>query len=110
MTLKSGRLGVADIPAGQDFVVYTCGSGAGNTAVAAGVTISLCNCGSNQIKFRVSVCLANAPVAGEYLEYDTILPVGGVFERTGKAVSAGERVVVRCDVAGGSVRVEGFEK
>lgn len=110
MTLKAGKLGALDVPAGADTVLYTCGSGAGNTAAAATASIWLCNRGAAPVKFRVAVSAADAPTAAEYIEYDTTLAVGGVFERSGLALSAGERIVVRTDIATLSARAHGFEK
>lgn len=110
MTLKSGKLGNADLAAGANTVLYTCGSGAGNTAIAATVTVAICNRGDVNALVRLAVCAGDAPAAGEYLEYDVLVPPKGVLERGGIVLSATERVVARSSLANVSARVMGFEK
>lgn len=110
MTLKAGKLGSADLGAGADVVLYTCGSGAGNTAVAATATVALVNRGTASAKVRIAVGPADAPAAADYLEYDFDLGAKAVLERTGIAVSAGERIIVRSDTATVSARAHGYEK
>lgn len=110
MTVNSGKLGNADLGAAANTTVYTCGSGVGNTAVAATVTVSLCNRGAAPATVRIAVAAAAAPTAAEYIEYGVTLPAGGVLERTGIVLSAGERIVAYSDAATVSARVHGFEK
>lgn len=84
-------------------------------AVGAGLTrtvsISLVNRDpSVAAKVRIAIGTAAAPANGDYIEYDASLPANGVLERTGLAVGAGERVILRADTGTVTGRVHGFEE
>lgn len=110
MTLNTGKLGSIDMPVGIDHVLYTCGAGAGNTAVAATATVAFCNRGTTLAKVRLAIGSADVPTAADYIEYDFELGAKAVLERTGIVVSKDERIIVRSDTANVSARTHGFEK
>lgn len=103
--MPSGKLGNADLTGGQNKTLYTTPASTVTTA-----TISLTNRGTSIAYARVAIAQADVPVAAEYIEYDAPIPVGGTLERTGVAMSAGERIVVRTDVSSVSSRAHGFEE
>ena len=102
--MASGRLGNADLAANTDTVLYTVPAGQVDTVTVALVARTAA------ATVRVAVAATAVPAAAEYLEYDATLPAGGVLERTGIVMSAGEKIVARASVAGVSVRVHGFEE
>lgn len=100
----NGRLGTADLTANVDVVVYTVPVGFVATvtiAILARTTTGGVYCAVTQ----------SAEVTNQdYLEYNALVPVSGVLERTGVVLSAGEHIIVRSSVGGVSVRVHGFEE
>ncbi|MFZ6748505.1 hypothetical protein [Undibacterium sp. Ren11W] len=103
--MASGKLGSADLGAGVDTLLYTCPA-----LKLATVNISLCNRGAVPTTVRIAVGTGGAPAVTDYLEYETPLPGPGVLERTGIAVSAGEKIWARTVLATVSARAHGFEE
>lgn len=102
--MASGRLGKSDVPANADTDLYTVPAGYVATA-----NVWLCNRGAANATVRVAVrngAIGNA----DYLEYGTVIPPNGVLECRGIAMTAGEIVTVRSNVAAVSARVHGFEE
>lgn len=99
--MPSGLWGKADLAAGVDTQV--------GDPVPAGkvatLNIRFCNRGGVAAKYRVAIGTGGAPAAADYITYDK-----EIVEDTAIAVSAGEKVWVRSDVANVSVRVHGFEE
>lgn len=102
--MPSGRLGKAALAANTDTAVYTVPAG-----VVATANVNICNAGADEATVRVAVH-SGAIGPADYIEHGVKLPPGGVLERTGLALSAGEAITVRSDVAGVGVRVHGFEE
>lgn len=102
--MPSGRLGKSALAANVDVDVYTVPAG-----VVATANVNICNTGDAEVVVRVAV--RSGPLAdSDYIEHGLKLPPGGVLERTGIALSAGETITVRSDTAGVAVRVHGFEE
>jgi hypothetical protein len=110
MTTKQGNFGAQDLAANADVLLFTCGSGAGNTAVTATATVRFCNRTAGRPRVRLAIGPTDNIADATFMEYDTELRPNSVLENTGIALSAGERVFVRTDLAGVSVRAHGFEK
>lgn len=102
--MASGRLGKASIAANTDADVYTVPAG-----IVAAANVNICNTGAAAVKVRLAI-RSGALAAADYIEHDADVPAGGVLERTGLALTAGETVVVRASASGVSVRVHGFEE
>lgn len=102
--MASGTLGTAALAANTNTTVYTVPAG-----TVASLNISLVNRGSAEATVRFSVGSAS-PTNAQYLEYDAIVPAGGILERTAIVAGAGDNVVVRASTADCSVRVHGFEE
>jgi hypothetical protein len=63
------------------------------------VTIHLCN--RNTALALIRVCISttfNSPSAGDYIEYDSILPAGAELERTGIVIGNGQQIGVYSSV------------
>lgn len=103
--MPSGKLGAATLAAAADTELCTVAAGK-----VATVTVSICNRSANAAKLRIAVGTGAGPANGDYLEYDTPVPASGVLERSGIAMSAGEKVFVRSDIVGVDARVHGFEE
>lgn len=99
--MASGRLGAADLAAGIVATVYT--APADTFTIAS---ISICNRGNQATGIRVAIATSDAPTAAEYIEYDTELGGKGVIERTGIALGAGQKIVVRS--SGGATSAVAF--
>ena len=99
--MSAGKVGSADLAAGVVTLL-------GTADVVMVVNVSLVNRGLTNVKVRVAIGTGGAPVAADYIEYDAILAPGGVLERTGMALSAGENLWVYSDIATVSARANGL--
>lgn len=103
--MATGRLGVADLAATTDTVVYTVPSDTFSV-----VTVSLCNRGATTATVRVAVSSSTSPSASEYLEYDSDLLAKGVLERTGIVLdSTNKYLIVRSNLTSVNAVVMGIE-
>jgi hypothetical protein len=102
--MASGKLGSAALAADTDTTIYTCP--AETTAV---VNVNLCNRGGLGATVRVSIGAAS-PAEADYVEYGAVIPAGGVLERSGLVVGAGEVLVARANTGDVAVRAFGYEE
>lgn len=104
--MASGKLGIAQLSAGADTIVYTVP--AGNLAV---VNFNMVNLSATTDAYvTVSISEDSSPSAGEYIEYSARLNPSGVLERTGIAMSAGEKLIFNSDINNVNIRVHGIEE
>lgn len=104
--MASGKLGIAQLSAGADTIVYTVPSG--NLAV---VNFNMVNISTTTDAYvTVSISEDSSPSAGEYIEYQARLNPSGVLERTGIAMTAGEKLIFNSDLANVNIRVHGIEE
>jgi hypothetical protein len=61
------------------------------------------------IAVNLSISASATPVAGEYVEYQTIIPPNSSLERGGLVCTAGKLVVAYATIAGIHVNVYGYE-
>ena len=103
--MATGRLGVADLSATTDTVVYTVPADTFSV-----VTVSVCNRGATTATVRVALSSSTSPAASEYLEYDTDLLAKGVLERTGIVMdSTNKYLIVRSSLTSVNAVVMGIE-
>ena len=102
-----GYLGKTKLAANINTAVYSVPAGKFTTA-----NVAMCNIGDASAKIRLAIVDgAAADLADEdYIEYDVDIPSGGVLERTGLTLSAGESVVAWADKNTIVVRVHGYEE
>jgi hypothetical protein len=103
--MATGILGQAALAATTNTVVYTVPEA--TTAVA---TISVVNAGAYPAVVNVAVASSGTPTASEYIEYQTVIDVNGVLERSGIVANATEAFVVFSTTAGVSVTIYGYEE
>lgn len=105
--MKIGRLGTARLTANTNTTVYTVP--ALNTTTGS---ILLCNTGTETTKIRLAIVdgLAADLDSEDYIEYGSEIPAGGVLERSGVLMSAGETVIAWADKNTVTVRVHGYEE
>jgi hypothetical protein len=105
--MASGLLGKAALPQDTYVVLYTVGDG--NVAAA---NLSVVNMSSTtDAKVRVAITTAAFPDPQDFIEFDAILPMqGGVLERTGLVIGAGEHVFVKSNIANVAARIYGYEE
>lgn len=102
--MASGRFGKANPAANADTDLYTVPPGMVATA-------NVCFCNRTPAPIAVRLAVRSGPIAdSDYLEFGTVIPAGGILERTGIALTAGEVITVRTAAAGVSVRAHGFEE
>lgn len=99
--MASGRLGAEDLTSATDTTLYTVPA---DTFTIA--SVSFCNRGNQTITVRLAVADLDVPVAAEYIEFETEIPPKGVLERTGIALGATQKLVVRANSA--NVSAVGF--
>ena len=102
--MASGRLGVAEIAANTDTVVYTVPAG-----TVPSCNFLLVNRGNVEVTVNVAFSTTTTPTLAEYVEHGVTIPANGVLERFGIVASPGERVIVRASNGNCSVRVHGYE-
>ena len=102
-----GYLGKTKLAASTNTAVYSVPAGKFTTA-----NVAMCNIGDASAKIRLAIVDgAAAELADEdYVEYGVDIPAGGVLERTGLTLSAGETVVAWADKNTIAVRVHGYEE
>ena len=102
-----GYLGKTKLAANMNTAVYSVPAGKFTTA-----NVAMCNIGDASAKIRLAIVDgAAAELADEdYVEYGVDIPAGGVLERTGLTLSAGETVVAWADKNTIVVRVHGYEE
>lgn len=103
--MASGKLGVANLAAGADTLIYTVPASA-----IATVNIRMANRNSSSVKIRVAIGTGASPAAADYIDYDVTIPANGILEDTGIVCSAGEKIWVRSDISNVTVRIHGFEE
>ena len=104
--MASGILGQSDITsANTDTSIYTVPA-----STTASLTLSLVNRGTASAAIRVGLCASGTIGNAEFIEYETVIPPKGVFERTGIVMQATKQLVVRTDTANLSARAYGFEE
>ena len=104
--MASGILGQAAVASVTDTIVYTVPA-----STLAVVNINVVNRSpSAAASVRVALASTNTPTSGEYIEYDTLVPPLGVLERTGIAINAGRKVIVRSSTNNCSANVYGLEQ
>lgn len=103
--MASGRLGTARLAADTDTVIYTVPAD-----TLATVNINAVNVGTATSIVKIAISTTNTADSGDYFEISSLQASGGVVERTGIMMSAGERVVVRADTVTVDVRVHGIEE
>ena len=103
--MASGRLGVAQLAANTDTVVYTVPSGK-----LASCNVAIVNRGTSAALVNVAFSSTTSPALSEYVEFQVKIPANGILERTAIVAGAGERVIVRSSTADCSVRVHGYEE
>lgn len=101
--MSYGKLGSKDLTAASNELLCT-------AAENMTVNIRVVNRTANDVKVRVAIGTGAAPADGDYIEYDTIVEPGVPLENTGIAISSGEKVWVRSDIAGCCARVHGISE
>ena len=102
-----GYLGKTKLAASTNTAVYSVPAGKFTTA-----NVAMCNIGDASAKIRLAIVDGAAAALAEedYIEYGVDIPAGGVLERTGLTLSAGETVVAWADKNTIVVRVHGYEE
>lgn len=98
--MSYGKLGSKDLTAATDELICT-------LAENQTINIRVSNRTANDAKIRIAIGTGVSPDPKDYIRYDTIIEPGLPLEDTGIAVSSGEKVWVRSDIAGCCARVYG---
>ena len=101
--MASGTLGQASLAAATNTTVYTAG------ATPSTFNVSMTNTTGYPIAVNLSISGASTPVAGEYLEYQTVIPPNSVLERGGLVCTSGKLIVAYATLAGINVNIYGYE-
>ena len=101
--MASGTLGQASLAAATNTTVYTAG------ATPTTFNVSMTNTTGYPIAVNLSISAASTPAAGEYLEYQTVIPPNSVLERGGLVCTTGKLIVAYATLAGINVNVYGYE-
>lgn len=102
--MATGILGQSNPASATNTVVYTV-----PTSTTATFNISVVNTGASSATVTLSLSAAATPVASEYIEFQAVLPPGGVLERGGLVAQASTKVVANCSTSSCSISVYGYE-
>jgi len=103
--MASGRLGAADLSATTNTTVYTVPANK-----TASVTITVCCRSTVGTAIRLALSATGTPIAGEWLEYDTVLGYSGIIEHSGIVLAATQNVVAYSTNSSVNVIVVGVEE
>ena len=103
--MATGTLGQSSPSAVTNTTLYTVPS-----AKTATFNVSICNTNGSPVTVRLGVCATSTPAAGEYLEYDAIIPPNGVLERGGIVAGANKLVVGYASTTNVNFNVYGYEE
>jgi hypothetical protein len=101
--MASGTLGQASLSAATNTTVYTVGT------TPTVFSVNMVNTTGSPIAVNLAVAASSTPSAGEYIEFQAIIPANGVLERGGIVATAGKLIVAFASFAGVSVNVYGYE-
>jgi hypothetical protein len=102
--MANGILGQSNPAANTNTTVYVV-----PTATFATFNISVVNTGASSAAVNLALAASVPPTSHEFIEFQTILPPGGVLERGGLVAEAAKRVVANCSTSSCSISVYGFE-
>lgn len=103
--MASGKLGVADLVAATDTLLYTVPASTLTTC-----NVRFTNRNKVETEIRLAIGTGANPAAADYLTYDQTLPANGIIEEMGIVCSAGEKIWARAVLANVTVRVHGYEE
>lgn len=103
--MPTGTLGQSAPSAATNTTLYTVPS-----AKIATFNVSVCNTNGSPVTVRLAVCATSSPAAGEYFEYDAIIPPNGVLERNGIIASATKLIVGYASAANVNFNLYGYEE
>lgn len=104
--MSYGRLGVADLPATTNTVVYT----APSNILYSEVSVLILNNNAADLTLTMYVSTSVDPSTTERIENGVTIPAaGGSFERTNLILSPGEKIVINPSGADLTARVQGKE-
>lgn len=103
--MASGILGQAALAAITNTTVYTVPS-----AKTATFNVTIANRDSGAASFQLALAATGTPATSEYIEYNTVIPGFGVFEKTGVVAQAAKNVVAFGSTANLTVNVYGYEE
>lgn len=103
--MSIGKIGTADLAAGVTAYSDLTSGGIGESMIA---NVCLCNRGAASVKVRIAIGTGTSAASADFLEYDTVVPANGVLERTGLAITTGEKIWVSSDTATVSARAHGL--
>jgi hypothetical protein len=101
--MASGTLGQASLTAATNTTVYTA------AATPTTFNVNMVNTTGAPVGVNLAIAAVSTPTASEYLEFQTVIPAGGVLERGGIVATSGKLVVAFANTAGVSVNVYGYE-
>ena len=101
----SGILGFTNLAANTNTTIYTVPTGK-----VSSITINACNTTNADIRVSIALSTSASPVAGEWIEWEAILPINGVLERGGIVLGANQRVVAKANATDVNINVWGFEE
>ena len=106
--MATGRLGNIAVGVAANATAYTVPAGYYTVC-----NVTLVNRNAAAVRIRVAMSTSGGatptPNPQEWLEYDTIVVPGGVFERTGLVLNYGLNIVVYSDAANVGCTVYGIE-
>jgi len=103
--MATGILGQAALAAITNTTVYTVPA-----TKTATFNVVVTNRDAGAASFQLAIASTGTPSTSEYIEYNTVIPGFGVFEKTGIVAQAAKNLVAYGSTANLTVNVYGYEE
>lgn len=103
--MASGILGQAALAATTNTTVYTVPA-----TKTATFNVVVTNRDASAASIQIALTASGTPATSEYIEYNTVVPGFGVFEKTGVVAQAAKNLVAYATTANLTVNVYGYEE
>lgn len=104
--MSSGKIGSADLTASITTYSDLTSGGASENKI---VNVCFTNRNTAGVTIRLAVGTGANPANTDFMEYGAYIPANGILERTGIAISIGEKIWTSSDTANVSVRAHGIQ-
>lgn len=101
--MSTGKIGSADLAANADTLL-----GAVDENMVVNVLVTNRNNAAVKVRIAIGPNAGVAPAAADFIEYDADVQARSPLEKTGLALSTGEKIWVRSDTANVSARAHGI--
>jgi hypothetical protein len=101
--MASGILGKADLTSSTNTSIFTA------SAVVTVCSVNVCNRNNTSANVNIAIDANTNPANSSYIEFNAVVPAGGIIERSGLVLQTAQRIIVTSTANNMSVNVYGLE-